>query len=102
MNNEILCKHIISKDLVTLTNFNVNKNNIEVIVLSEEYVDIWLGNRKNYFNNINIHTEEVIKKLKDIGLNIKITKTYKNIICNFVIYHSIEEVLSLFKLYNIL
>lgn len=98
---DILCRHAIYKKLGTIVSCGINENEIKVTVLNEEYVSNWLGNRKHFFNNINKDTVNTIKELQEIGLNVKITKRYKDIICGFSIYHSTKEVLSLFRLYNL-
>lgn len=98
---DILCRQIIYRNLSTVTSCGIKENEIKITVLNEKYVSDWLGNRKHFFNNINKNTINTIKELKEIGLNVKITGIYKGIICSFSIYHSTEELLSLFKLYNI-
>lgn len=98
---DILCRQAIYRKLSTIISCGTKENEIEVIVLNKEYVSNWLSNRKHYFNNINKDTINIIKELQEIGLNVKITEMYKDIICRFSIYHSSEEVVSLFKLYNI-
>lgn len=98
---DILCRRIIYRNLSTITSCGIDENEIKIIVLNKKYVSDWLGNRKHFFNNINKNTINTIKELQDIGLNVKITDMYENIICSFSIYNSTEEVVSLFKLYNI-
>lgn len=98
---DMLCRRIIYRNLSTIISCGIEENEIKIIVLNKKYVSDWLGNRKHYFNNINKDTINIIKELQNIGLNVKITETYKDIICSFSIYHSTEEVVSLFKLYNI-
>lgn len=98
---DILCRRAIYKKLGTIISCGINENEIKVTVLNEEYVSNWCGNRKYFFNNINKDTINTIKELQEIGLNVKITKRYEDIICSFSIYNSTEEVVSLFKLYNI-
>ena len=97
---DILCGQAIYKNLSTIISCGIQENEIKIIVLNEKYVSDWLGNRKHFFNNINNNTINTIKELQEIGLNVKITGMYENIICSFSIYHSTDEVLSLFKLYN--
>ena len=98
---DILCRQAIYKKLSTIISCGTKENEIEITVLNKEYVSNWLGNRKHFFNNINKDTINTIKELQEIGLNVKITKRYKDIICGFSIYHSTKEVLSLFRLYNL-
>ena len=98
---DILCRQAIYKKLSTIISCGTKENEIEIIVLNKEYVSNWLGNRKHFFNNINKDTINTIKELQEIGLNVKITEMYKDIICRFSIYHSTKEVLSLFRLYNL-
>lgn len=98
---DMLCRRIIYRNLSTIISCGIEENEIKIIVLNKKYVSDWLGNRKCFFNNINENTINTIKELQNIGLNVKITEMYENIICRFSIYNSKEEVVSLFKLYNI-
>lgn len=99
MTNEELCKQIIFKHLAILGQFKVKENYIDIHILNKDYVDTW-ENTFQVLVDMNKCTIELIQNLKNMGLNIHITEIHKDIICRFNINNSIEEILTIFKLYS--
>lgn len=97
---EIILRDYVFRGLPVLTSFRVKKDKIEVDIISESNINLF--DKAKLLKEVSVYTYLRIRKLRNLGLTVKINKFINKKISSFVIYNTEEEMLGLLKLHNII